>query len=1497
MKQKLIRATALLATSLAASGAWATKWYGGDANDPSGYDVEANWQNSAGWPASADVQLDGSATINNYTIDFKTGDITTTGTIWVDYLKDKWSEANYTALTNKSDTATLPYFTFKFSGTPGSLTSGNIVIGNEDNYCEYLVYENGTYNHNNMWIATTYNNGGSKNSRNRVDIESAATVNTTGDVNVKGGGAGFGGDIVVKGALNVGGQVKLANGNAAASATMTVDGGTVTANSYSCIGMAGTGTVSVVNGGSYTQATNPFIVGQGSGTGTAVIDGGTLTLTGVATPNYIDGATALYIAENAAGTGTMQVKGDSTVTINGKSIIGINGKGELDIEGGYVKATNEMRVGGSKNGDNQVAGDGVVNVSGGVLDASGLTIARVGLGEVNVSGSGIVTNTTGTMYVGYATGTTGTVSVADSGSLFVTGSSHIGEYGTGKLIMIGGTFEGNGEIHVGAIANNSSTGIVEIAGGTLTAKAKVHLGAASGAASIFNMTDGTINANTEFNLGIAGSTCDFNQSGGTINIGALSYWAADNGTKTTANISGGTMNINGKVDVLNNNGVSEFEMNVTGDGVVNATKDFTLGSKGGSGSKATITVADGGTFNSYSSGGLWFIMNEAGSADTTVNINEGGFFKAWHFERKSTTGTATINFDGGTMVAVGHDNNYSRYLLGNTDSSHTVEPNVYVKSKGAIIQCDVDHVINLALQEDANSTGGGLTKTGAGSLTLNIQPTYTGATRVEEGTLILPTVETVTAWPTAVVLAGGSITKGNYTLPSVTVDGGEYAYSALPETTAATYAVTGGEVTFPADSTSVSLTKPLAISGGELVVELDSTTAEGITAGSTVTIAGATFSDTGTIRITGAVYDWDLTQDNGTVTATAKVPTDATNYWLGGVSGDYSDPANWKYGVPQAGQTVEIDNDVWIWIDGVGQGDNAYPMGNIVIASGKTLTIGGKTTANYPEVAVSSITGGGTFKLQWGGLRNVKNSDLTISSAVILAGNSARDAWVHGANGTGTITFDSTASLSVPEATNVGKVFANVVVNCPITGAGKLYLDGDDLEIYGDNSGFTGTVEKTNKAVKFCAAQAGFSNASATKITGTLWLWFDSGTIAFGGNTTMTAQQWAKGINVPSTVSAITLQLGGNNGAVSITTAYSGSNYSVYVQNGDDWTAGSDKVTIVKTGTGDMQNGMVNTYNFQANGGVTTFTQDNASAAISVASSATICGNVTIGYPTFASGAIIKTTASKTADEVEEGAEQTYTYALTKLTYSDSTNIDLTGVQVVVDNDSDLADAPEGTILGFFQAVGLSNWTITTNTLGSADWEMSVVTTGELGGSLAQTLSITKCVTVVPQPAGFDPEAGKLEATVEFDNSGSLEGDELTAAVVDAAVAANLFTIPTGVTGVDAETYASYFKYTLDDAGEGSYTLTIAGIDDDVEADVDAEAVAALVAGTAGESVEVAVKPGLYYGFSAASDLDDVAAKPELNLAIGTTMTFTKPDSTTQGFTRVVISPKDTYDE
>jgi autotransporter-associated beta strand protein len=107
-----------------------------------------------------------------------------------------------------------------------------------------------------------------------------------------------------------------------------------------------------------------------------------------------------------------------------------------------------------------------------------------------------------------------------------------------------------------------------------------------------------------------------------------------------------------------------------------------------------------------------------------LNLN-GGTLRTTNL---SNNGTATLTFNGGTLQA----------KAARTDFIATGVNTAQIQSGGAFIDSNNFAItIPKILTEDSTSTGGGLTKTGAGTLTLTAANSYTGPTNVQGGNLLI----------------------------------------------------------------------------------------------------------------------------------------------------------------------------------------------------------------------------------------------------------------------------------------------------------------------------------------------------------------------------------------------------------------------------------------------------------------------------------------------------------------------------------------------------------------------------------------------------------------------------------------------------------------------------------------------------------------------------------------------------------------------------------------
>ncbi len=315
------------------------------------------------------------------------------------------------------------------------------------------------------------------------------------------------------------------------------------------------------------------------------------------------------------------------------------------------------------------------------------------------------TSKTGGTYTGFGTG---------SGNLSVAGNLYIG----------GRYFDPNG---VGTV-NVNTTG--SLTAGNLVDVSDGQNGSGNGT---LNLDNGTVSSGGEFWTGAwtaAGVTQPVgttNQSGGTAQAG--SYFVIGRGGNGQYNLTGGTLNSsanNAGFLVIGSFGGANGTLNASG-GVVNAPTQLYIG-EGGNGSlnisgTASITVGNG----------MQLGVNAGGAG--IVNLN-GGTLQANSISKGA--GSGTFNFNGGTLKA-GRDG--ANLFVSMTAAN--------VKAGGAIIDTGTYSVTaTQGFTHDAAlgaTPDGGLVKRGVGVLQISGSHSYTGTTKIESGTLQLPTAGSPTA--------------------------------------------------------------------------------------------------------------------------------------------------------------------------------------------------------------------------------------------------------------------------------------------------------------------------------------------------------------------------------------------------------------------------------------------------------------------------------------------------------------------------------------------------------------------------------------------------------------------------------------------------------------------------------------------------------------------------------------------------------------------------------
>jgi autotransporter-associated beta strand protein len=645
---------------------------------------------------------------------------------------------------NAADTLT---FSGVLSGATGlqKLSAGNLVLSGANTYVGASAIDGGKVT---MSGAGTLGNPANTLAVTNATLDLGATSQTTG-------AATFSAANLVNGTLTSASYGVSGAGDTTIGAVLAGTG---------ALTMSGTGTLTFTNAQAYTG-------------GTTINAGGTVQLG--------DGTT------NGSLTGTVLNNGTLTYKPVGSATI----------------AANAITNNGSLNFN--VAGSLTQNAGNGAFTGGG-TVTKTGTGTLNLSAvntSGVTTVNGGTLKISAGSLTTG-----GAGNTAIVGSGAANSI----LDISGGAFTANttgNQFTSSLVVGNAAgaAGAIHLNTGSLTANQQFGLGGGLGGYAAMTMTGGTVTSGSYLVVGFNNDRAVFNQTGGsfTVNTNIMTIGAGGTGSIGVVSIGGNasftsigtTGNSPGGI-IVGERG--RGELNVSG------TASLTLGNTG-------LSVGPTGAQNGWSG-----TANLLGGTITTTHISKG-----------LGSGTAIVNFNGGTVrasvgsstfidgldgayvysggakidtngfdVTVGQalsaptDTGVSSIALSAVGTGYIDRPIVTItggtlaaNGTAATAVADIDPVTgqvtgititnpgsytdttDLAVTFDGGGNGavtptvstigtaanvsGGLTKSGAGVLTLSGANTYTGATQINAGTLHLDATGTLNG-STSLSLASGA---------------------------------------------------------------------------------------------------------------------------------------------------------------------------------------------------------------------------------------------------------------------------------------------------------------------------------------------------------------------------------------------------------------------------------------------------------------------------------------------------------------------------------------------------------------------------------------------------------------------------------------------------------------------------------------------------------------------------------------------------------------------
>jgi autotransporter-associated beta strand protein len=478
-----------------------------------------------------------------------------------------------------------------------------------------------------------------------------------------------------------------------------------------------------------------------------------------------------------------------TVALGANSVIDVSGAGSLTITStisgayGITKLSNGTLF---LSGNNSFSGG--LNVTGGIVSAStnnsafGTGAITVGSGaSVQVTGNRTITNSmsiTGTGYGGMGAidlnpGSSSSATL--SGAITLAGDSTI-TVDSGTVTLSGGitgttanlTLAGAGNTNLTAAIGTGTGGVTLNQTGTVTMS-----GAANTYTGNTTVNSGTLNlskaANTTAiagNLTVNGGTVNENASGQiaststlTVNGGTFALTGGSSNTLSTVNsATGSTISLSsGSTLTINGAGNSTINGGITGAGALN-----TQGTGG-------VTLANNNTYSGGSTLASVVTALNSGSLGTgAVTVNSGGNLQVQggiNLANNFTLNSSGTTANDGAIENVAGSNAISGTVTLAGNSRIQSDSGTLALSSGVNLGANT---LNVGGAGNTSASGvisgtGGLSKDGAGSLTLTAANTYSGATAVNVGALNVGAKNALSSSTAVTVASGATLNLNNYT--------------------------------------------------------------------------------------------------------------------------------------------------------------------------------------------------------------------------------------------------------------------------------------------------------------------------------------------------------------------------------------------------------------------------------------------------------------------------------------------------------------------------------------------------------------------------------------------------------------------------------------------------------------------------------------------------------------------------------------------------------------